>query len=59
MTADARDRQTKSTAKTMKNSPLALASDMPRAVVLLSGGLDSTTCAAQAIADGFTITALS
>lgn len=31
----------------------------PRAVVLLSGGLDSSTCAAQAIADGYAVTALS
>lgn len=30
-----------------------------RAVVLLSGGLDSSTCAAQAIADGYAVTALS
>ncbi len=30
-----------------------------RAVVLLSGGLDSATCAAQAIADGYCVTALS
>lgn len=30
-----------------------------RAVVLLSGGLDSSTCAAQAIADGYKVTALS
>lgn len=30
-----------------------------RAVVLLSGGLDSATCAAQAIADGYAVTALS
>lgn len=29
------------------------------AVVLLSGGLDSATCAAQAIADGYQVTALS
>ncbi|MEL6350249.1 MAG: 7-cyano-7-deazaguanine synthase QueC [Cyanobacteria bacterium J06627_28] len=29
------------------------------AIVLLSGGLDSATCAAQAIADGYTVTALS
>lgn len=32
---------------------------MKRAVVLLSGGLDSSTCAAQAIADGYQVTALS
>jgi 7-cyano-7-deazaguanine synthase len=32
---------------------------MPRAVVLLSGGLDSTTTAARAAADGFTVYALS
>lgn len=32
---------------------------MPGAVVLLSGGLDSTTTLAQAIADGCTVTALS
>ncbi len=31
----------------------------PRAVVLLSGGLDSATCAAQAIADKYQVTALS
>ncbi|MEL6937633.1 MAG: 7-cyano-7-deazaguanine synthase QueC [Cyanobacteria bacterium J06598_1] len=30
-----------------------------RAIVLLSGGLDSATCAAQAIADGYRVTALS
>ena len=30
-----------------------------KAIVLLSGGLDSATCAAQAIADGYTVTALS
>jgi len=32
---------------------------MPNAVVLLSGGLDSTTTAARAAADGFTVYALS
>ena len=32
---------------------------MPRAVVLLSGGLDSATTAARAIADGFAVFALS
>lgn len=31
----------------------------PSAIVLLSGGLDSATTAAQAIADGYTLTALS
>ena len=31
----------------------------PRAIVLLSGGLDSATAAAQAIADGYGIVALS
>ena len=32
---------------------------LKKAIVLLSGGLDSATCAAQAIADGFQVTALS
>ena len=32
---------------------------MSNAVVLLSGGLDSTTCTAQALADGHNVTALS
>jgi len=32
---------------------------MPTAVVLLSGGLDSATAAAQAIADGYSLIALS
>jgi 7-cyano-7-deazaguanine synthase len=31
----------------------------PTAIVLLSGGLDSATVAAQAIADGYTVIALS
>jgi len=31
----------------------------PKAVVLLSGGLDSATAAAQAIADGYDLIALS
>jgi len=31
----------------------------PKAIVLLSGGLDSATCAAQAMADGYAVTALS
>ena len=29
-----------------------------QAIVLLSGGLDSATCAAQAIADGYQVVAL-
>ncbi len=37
----------------------AQAKAQARAVVLLSGGLDSATCAAQALADGYQITALS
>jgi len=31
----------------------------PKAVILLSGGLDSATTAAQAIADGYDLIALS
>lgn len=31
----------------------------PKAVILLSGGLDSSTSAAQAIADGYDLVALS
>ncbi len=33
--------------------------EQPKAVVLLSGGLDSATCCAQALADGFSVTVLS
>lgn len=33
--------------------------EQPKAVVLLSGGLDSATCCAQALVDGFSVTALS
>ncbi|MGF1512656.1 MAG: 7-cyano-7-deazaguanine synthase QueC [Elainellaceae cyanobacterium] len=38
---------------------MANPTNQPKAVVLLSGGLDSATAAAQAIADGYTLVALS
>lgn len=45
------------TNQTISNSQAT--TDKPAAIVLLSGGLDSATCAAQAISDGFRVTALS
>ncbi|MFK8186130.1 MAG: 7-cyano-7-deazaguanine synthase QueC [Phormidesmis sp.] len=45
------DNHTNSNSKALENKPIA--------IVLLSGGLDSATCAAQAIADGYQVTALS
>jgi len=41
------------------NTPGETFEKKPVAVVLLSGGLDSATCAAQAISDGYRVTAIS